>query len=78
MRGLAMPFAGMLLGGGIGKVDGWLRDAQYRGLHARGSFVGELRLDTDAVRNAIREVWSTCQINRLTTLKRNPVWSRAC
>ena len=74
MRGLAMRFAGLLRGGGIGKLDVWLRDARHCGLHAMRSFVRKLRQDIDAVRNAILEPWSNGQvegqINRLKTLKR--------
>jgi transposase len=74
MRGLAMRFAGLLRGGDIGKLDVWLRDARHCGLHAMRSFVGKLRQDIDAVRNAILEPWSNGQvegqINRLKTLKR--------
>ena len=58
----------------IGKLDVWLRDARHCGLHAMRSFVGKLRQDIDAVRNAILEPWSNGQvegqINRLKTLKR--------
>jgi hypothetical protein len=74
MRGLAMRFAGLLRGGDIGKLDVWLRDARHCGLHAMRSFVGKLRQDIDAVRNAILEPWSNGKveghINRLKTLKR--------
>jgi transposase len=73
MRGLSMRFAGLLRGGDIGKLDVWLRDARHCGLHAMRSFVGKLRQDIDAVRNAILEPWSNGQvegqINRLKTLK---------
>jgi pimeloyl-ACP methyl ester carboxylesterase len=34
MRGLAMRFAGLLRGSGIGKLDVWLRDARHCGLYA--------------------------------------------
>ncbi len=74
MRGLAMRFAGLLRGGGIGKLDVWLRDARHCGLHAMRSFVRKWRQDIDAVQNAILEPWSNGQverqINRLKTLKR--------
>ncbi|HEY4042519.1 MAG TPA: ISL3 family transposase [Rhodopila sp.] len=74
MRGLAMRFAGLLRGGDIEKLDVWLRDARHCGLHAMRTFVGKLRQDIDAVRNAILEPWSNGQvegqINRLKTLKR--------
>jgi transposase len=74
MRGLVMRFAGLLRGGDIGKLDGWLRDARQCGLHAMRRFLGKSRQDIDAVRNAILEPWSNGQvegqINKLKTLKR--------
>ena len=74
MRGLAMRFAGLLRGRDIAKLDVWLGDALRCGLHAIRRFVGKLRQDIDAVRNAIQEPWSNGQvegqINRLKTLKR--------
>jgi transposase len=74
MRSLAMRFGGLLRGGSAEKLDAWMADARRCGIHAMRRFVGKLRQDIDAVRNAILDPWSNGQaegqINRLKTLKR--------
>ena len=74
MRGLAMRFRGILRGTDTEKLDVWLHDADRTRLYGIRRFVGSLRQDLAAVRNAITETWSNGQtegqINRLKTLKR--------
>ena len=69
-----MRFGGLLRGGSVEKLDTWMADARRCGIHAMRRFVGKLRQDIDAVRNAILDPWSNGQaegqINRLKTLKR--------
>ena len=74
MRQLAMRFRGLLRNKDTGKFDDWLTDAHQSGLYAMQRFVRTLRRDIDAVRNALKESWSSGQtegqVNRLKTLKR--------
>ena len=74
MRYLAMRFRGLLRGGTIEKLDGWMRDARQSGIYGMQRFARALRHDIEAVRNAVLEPWSNGQtegqINRLKTLKR--------
>ena len=74
MLRLAMRFRGILRGGDSSKLDPWLRDADASGVYGMRRFGRALRLDIDAVRNAINESWSNGQvegqINRLKMLKR--------
>ena len=74
MRQLAMRFRGILRGGDSSKLDPWLQDADASGIYGMRRFGRALRLDIDAVRNAIDESWSNGQvegqINRLKMLKR--------
>jgi transposase len=74
MRHLAMRFGGLFRGRSVDKLNAWLADAKQCGIHAMRRFAAKLRLDIDAVRNAILEPWSNGQvegqINRLKTLKR--------
>jgi hypothetical protein len=74
MRHLAMRFRGLLRGGAVKKLDGWLSDARRSGIYGMQRFARALRRDIEAVRNAVLEPWSNGQtegqINRLKTLKR--------
>jgi transposase len=74
MRRLAMRFRSILRGGDSSKLDPWLQDADASGVYGMRRFRRALRLDIDAVRNAIDESWSNGQvegqINRLKMLKR--------
>ena len=74
MRKLAMRFRGLLRSGDGKKLDKWLHDAHYYGMHALQRFVRFLQGDLDAVRNAVTERWSNGQtegqISRLKALKR--------
>ncbi len=74
MRRLAMRFRGILRGGDSTKLGSWLQDAEASGIYGMRRFGRALRLDIDAVRNAIDEAWSNGQvegqINRLKMLKR--------
>ena len=74
MRGLAMRFRGLLRGGTVEKLDGWLRDARRSGIYGMQRLARALRHDIEAVRNAVLEPWSNGQtegqINRLKMLKR--------
>ena len=74
MRRLAMRFRGLLRGGSPEDLEAWLKTADTSGIHAMGRFATTLRLDLEAVQNAMKEVWSNGQtegqINRLKTLKR--------
>jgi len=74
MRQLAMRFRGLLRSKSAAKLEAWLDDAHQSGLYAMQCFVRTLRLDIDAVRNALTESWSNGhtegQINRLKVLKR--------
>ena len=71
---LAMRFRGILRGRDSSKLNPWLRDAEASGIYGMRRFVRALRLDIDAVRNAIDEGWSNVQvegqINKLKMLKR--------
>jgi transposase len=55
-------------------LDDWIRDAADSGIYAMQRLANKLRLDIDAVRNAISERWSDGQtdgqINRLKVLNR--------
>ena len=72
MRQLAMGFRGILRGGDIKKLDGWLDDARRSGIY--GMQRRRLKRDRDAVRNALATRWTNGQtegqINRLKMLKR--------
>ena len=74
MRRLAMRFRGILRGRDSSKLNPWLRDAEASGIYGMRRFGRALRLDIDAVRNAIDEGWSNGQvegqINKLKMLKR--------
>jgi transposase len=74
MRHLAMRFRGLLRGGTVEKLDGWISDARRSGIYGMQRFARALRHDIEAVRNAVLEPWSNGQtegqINRLKTLKR--------
>jgi transposase len=74
MRRLAMRFRGIFRGCDSSKLDLWLQDAEASGVYGMRRFGRALRLDIDAVRNAIDESWSNGQvegqINRLKMLKR--------
>jgi len=74
MRRLAMRFRGLLRGGTVEKLDGWMSDARRSGIYGMQRFARALRHDFEAVRNAVLETWSNGQtegqINRLKTLKR--------
>ena len=74
MRHLAMRFRGLLRGGTVEELDGWMSDARRSGIYGMQRFARALRHDIEAVRNAVLEPWSNGQtegqINRLKTLKR--------
>ena len=74
MRQLAMRFRGLLRGDDPDKLDRWLHDARHSGVRAMQQFARTLSRDSEAVRHAIAEPWSSGQaegqINRLKTLKR--------
>ena len=74
MRRLSMRFRGILRSGDSLKLIPWLRDDEASGMHGMRRFGRALRLDIDAVRNAIDEAWSIGQverqINRLKMLNR--------
>jgi transposase len=74
MRHLAMRFCGLLRGGTVEKLDGWIGAAHRSGIYGMQRFARGLRHDIEAARNAVLESWSNGQtegqINRLKTLKR--------
>ena len=74
MRRLAMRFRGLLRGGTVEKLDGWMTEARRSGIYGMQRFARALRHDIEAIRNAVLEPWSNGQtegqINRLKTLKR--------
>ena len=75
MRHLAMRFRGLLGGGRSANLKRWLNDAGRSGIYAMQRFARTVRQDVEAVTNALREPWSSGQvegqINRLKTLKRS-------
>ena len=74
MRGLAMRLRGLLRSGSKAKLERWLEDARFSGVHGMERFARTLRQDIAAVENAATQIWSNGQvegqINRLKTLKR--------
>jgi transposase len=75
MRRLAMRFRGLLLqGANPSNLDRFLHDARRSRLSSMQQFARTLTRDTEAVKHAIAEPWSSGQaegqINRLKTLKR--------
>jgi len=74
MRQLAMRFRGIFRSKDSDRLDVWLVDAHRSGIYAIQRFVRTLRLDIEAVKNAVTEPWSNGQtegqVNRLKTLKR--------
>jgi transposase len=74
MRRLAMRFRGLLQGANPSNLDRFLHDARRSRLSSMQQFARTLTRDTEAVKHAIAEPWSSGQaegqINRLKTLKR--------
>jgi transposase len=75
MRRLALRFRALLRSRKPEKLAGWIADATKSGIYALQRFAKTLRRDSDAVKNAIAEPWSSGQtegqINRLKMLKRS-------
>jgi hypothetical protein len=55
MRHQAMRFRGLLRGGTVEKLDGWISDARRSGIYGMQRFARALRYDIEAVRNAVQE-----------------------
>src|ERR1700679_2257275 len=74
MRTLVMSFRGILQPGKARTLARWMKKANASGIYGMKRFVRKLKHDLAAVKNALRESWSTGpvegHINRLKTLKR--------
>lgn len=75
MRRFALRFTALLRSHKPEKLAGWIADATKSGIYALQRFAKTLKRDSDAVKNAIAEPWSSGQtegqINRLKLLKRS-------
>ncbi len=74
MRHLAMRYRGLLRGGTVEKLDGWISAARGSDIYGMQRLARAVRHDIEAARNAVLKSWSNGytegQINRLKTLKR--------